>query len=128
MNNLKLTVHGNSIHRYTARLFSKTMGHYFSVEVSSADSETAYDDILVNNHKRLVVETCVVMKPDNWTHHHLFKRQYVYASNLWVYLAKLLSNLRVIEKSESLEINFEQDGVNHVFEVNNLEVRNVCRT
>jgi hypothetical protein len=118
MKKLNLTVHGNGINRYTAQLFSETTDLYFSVEVSSADSETAYDGILVNGHKKLVVETCVVMSPDNWTHHQLIKRQYVYASNLWVYLAKLLSNLRVIEKSESLEINFEQDGVNHVFEVN----------
>lgn len=128
MKQLNLNTHGNSIHRYTGRLHAESTDFYFSVEVSSADSETAYENMLDNSDKKLVVETCIVMNPESWTHHNLIKRQYVCAKNLWLYLANLLVNLRVIEKDESLEINFEQDGMHHVFEVNKLEVRNVCRT
>lgn len=124
MNQVKLEVRGCDIKRYVAKVKSEQTGLFFSVEVTHAHADTAYHSIFDQDVK-FAVETCIVKNPDTWTYHDLIKRQYVMSQNLWVYLAKLFVNLRVVEKGEPVEITFEQDGESHTFTVNKSEVKHV---
>lgn len=110
MTKVSLEVHGAEIKRYVARLESASTGLFFSVEVSHANAETAYQSIFDQNVK-LAVETCIVKNPDSWTYHDLIKRQYVMSQHLWIYLGKLLCNLNIVEKGQQVEFCYERDGL-----------------
>lgn len=110
MYELKLEVHGSDVERYVARLESEKTGLFFSVEISHAHFETAYQSIFDENVK-FAVETCTVKNPDTWTYHDLIKRQYVMSQHIWMYLGKLLCNLNIVEKGQQIGISYERNGL-----------------
>ncbi|MGR5178856.1 hypothetical protein [Vibrio mediterranei] len=110
MYQVNLEVHGADMKRYVARLESQKTGLFFSVEISHAHFETAYQSMFEPDVK-FAVETCIVKNPDTWTYHDLIKRQYVMSQHMWIYLGKLLVNLNVVEKGEQVEFCYERDGL-----------------
>ncbi|GMQ49631.1 hypothetical protein [Vibrio sp. 10N] len=110
MYQVKLEVHGCEIKRYVAKVKSEQTGLFFSVEVTHAHADTAYHSIFDQDVK-FAVETCIVKNPDTWTYHDLIKRQYVMSQHMWIYLAKLLVNLNVVEKGQQVEFCYERNGL-----------------